>query len=51
MKVKIIAILALATAIAAVGAGWKWGHKKKVHSAAPLTYQQAGWTWDSPTTD
>jgi hypothetical protein len=43
---KLLAVFALAimvTALAAVGAGWKW---QKPHGSSVHQQHLAGWTWD-----
>ena len=42
MKLKLILLIAVAGAIAATGAGWKWHHQSP-HSQG--VEKIAGWTW------
>jgi hypothetical protein len=43
LKLKLVMLIVIASAIAAVGAGWKW-HFQRV-PAASTSYRIAGWTW------
>jgi len=43
-RVKAVALIALATALAIGGAGWKWRPGGHGGSGAPVSHL-AGWTW------
>jgi len=45
VKVRLLVVLGLVVAFAAVGAGWKWSAVK--HKSHHL----AGWSWDGAATD